>query len=648
VARKKADKSGYWPKEAQVKSPIGFNDSIKSLPVLVIAFISIFAASYLFYSHTIGYDLVYCDDNILILDNQKFNSDPDNIQKAFEKTIGTSYYRPLLSISFILDNQSGGIDTSVYRQTNVLLHSIASALIFAFLIIAGFELIPAILFSLFVALHPILTPSASWISARNDSMIAVFILLSFIFLLIYYKSKSWAAIPALIFHILAFQMSLFTKEVAIMLPFIAILIPLYMFKEKLFSTKNIALYSGWFISGLIWFLMRKTAVDKIQSPDEFGISAFIDNAPSVLAFIGKIFLPIKMIALSNYELLSILAGAIFLASIVSLIVIRKIYNWRVLFGALWFLLFLLPTFFVRIMMVDDFFDYAEHRIFLPIIGLLVIVYEIIRSYKVDFRKTVSISVFSVIIVVFAIRSWFYTETFTDRKAFWGHHIEVYPDKARGYLDMGKAYYSEQKYDSAAIVYRNGIDRNPDNNNFYIDITAVYIKLRQYDNAVAYGKKAVANEPQNALANYNLARAYLNLKQYNMALEPMKNAVRIRREPNWILDLGNVYFSLKDFENAIKTYNVVLAQFPNNALVFSNLGAAYASLKRFDDAEKYWKKAIVINPKSFDSYNNLIKLYIMLNRQADALEYKKGLEAAGGLLESGINTVPQTEAKAKSR
>ena len=65
---------------------------------------------------------------------------------------------------------------------------------------------------------------------------------------------------------------------------------------------------------------------------------------------------------------------------------------KVYFGFLWFLLLVFPTLLIRIIYVEDFFDYAEHRAYLVMIGLIIVILEILRANKVNFKKPIALSI----------------------------------------------------------------------------------------------------------------------------------------------------------------------------------------------------------------------------------------------------------------
>jgi len=630
----------------------------------------ILAAGYFLYGPALDYDLVYCDDNIFIQEFYQLNKNPENIKEVFNKTMGTSYYRPILNVSIILDTQWSldkqfpgqdpnmveprNITPEIFHATNLFLHLLASTLVFIFLLKLSYNAVTSFLFSMIVVVHPLLTPAASWISGRNDSLITVFILLSFIAMIFYFERKGFWKFIAYILHILFFAVSLFTKEIAAFFPFIVFA---YLFLiahrkpsydklktgdkiKRVLNSEYIFLIFGQLVVGMIWFFMRLKAIEGIQNPDTIGLVAIPDNALSVPSLVGKFFLPIKMIALSSYEWFTIATGFAFMTIItVLLFKLKDLDKQKAWFGLIWFGLLLFPTLLIRIVYVEDFFDYAEHRAYLVMIGLIIFILESLKSYKIEFKKPIAIAIMVSIIFVFGYKSYGYRDEFKNRKTFWSHMVEMYPYKSRGYLDLGKAYLVEDSLDKAEQLYHKGIERNPDNRNLYIDLAAVYLKKLDFPKAEQYAKKALSIEPNNVIAFYNLGKAYLAQGRLEDAKQSFLSACKSPKYPDWYKDLGDVYYRLNDLPMAIQAYTRAVNGNPRNYFAYNNMGLAYANLGKFPEATQSWNNAIAANPKMYEAYFNLIRVAILVDKDlAKAQRIVTILKQQGGTVPSDIATV----------
>lgn len=593
--------------------------------------------SFFLYYNTIDYEMVYCDDNIFVMDFQDFNKDIDRIWESFDRTFGTSYYRPILGMSFVIDAnigielglEGGHLNPKPFQFANNIYHVIGSILVFIFLVQLRYNIIAVFFFSMIFAVHPILTPAVSWISGRNDSLITIFILLSFMTNIAYYRSKQpISKYSILILHLFFFAMALFTKEIATMYTLLVVGYNLF-FREGIldrangkyrfniknfFSKENLILAGGWVVVAIIWNRLRTAAFEGISNPDEIGISAFIKNLPTPFAMIGKIFLPVKMIALSTFEMFSIISGAIIIITLIALAFkIKEVRKRHILFGLVWFLIFLGPTLFIRILNVDDFFDYAEHRAYLIMVGIFVIVLELMQGLKVNYSKPITIAGLTAVVLIFGWKSYNYKFEFDGRKNFWSHMTEIYPFKARGYLDLGKAYLVEGQLNEADSLYQLGIERNPDNTNFYIDLSVVKIQKKEFAEAEKFARKAVElseadgrNSNGDKLAYTYLGTALLTQNKFQEAMPHLQKAVQLSGGKDW--DVLHKYavclHNTGNVREAINYYSAALRINSQDFQTMTNYGAAL-SADGNGDAEKILRHAVTLNPGAEVSYVNLL-------------------------------------------
>ena len=142
---------------------------------------------FLTYIWTIFFSFIYFDDQELILNNLFFLKNLGNIPAAFVtdafRILHTSaaYYRPLLTISLMMDAQLSGSSPFFYHLTNVVIHIVTSCVVFIFLQKIKIKREISFLFSIIFTVHPLLSQTVAWIIARDDSLLALFSLLSFIF-----------------------------------------------------------------------------------------------------------------------------------------------------------------------------------------------------------------------------------------------------------------------------------------------------------------------------------------------------------------------------------------------------------------------------------------------------------------------------------
>ncbi len=565
------------------------------------------------YANSIGFDYTYADDDWLIKDNYEYNSDLSNMGNCFSRILGSSYYRPLLVITFILEAQIGGTDIVYYHITNLLLHLCGSLLVFFVLRKMGYTDLIAFFFGLFFAVHPILTPAAVWISGRNDSLLTVFLLLTFLFWLKFYEEKRGKQWLFYGLNLLFYAMALFSKEVGIIFSIIALAYFLLFIKEDFFNKKNIALIIGWGIISIVWFILRQSTLSQLESQDTIGLEALIKNIPTFAAIFGKIFLPVKMNALSNFEPFSVYSGVVALAGMIAIILIsRKADKKRILFGAAWYLLFLLPSLMVRIKYVDDFFDYAEHRAYLPLLGLIIIFIELLKSYNIDFKSNIQKIIGGAVLLLLLVRSFLYSGVYSDRFDYWTYFVQMYPEKSRGYYYLGRSYIAADDIPSAERLFQKGVKLDIKNYKMLVDLATVYAKQENYIKAAEYARRAIAIEPNEPTALFYIGKSLNEQKHFSEAVPILKKAIRYRGKdvlPHWYVELGISYYELHQSEEAVKQYLIALPKMKDDPMVYSNLGAALFEVGKPAEAEKYLLKGIELAPKDPENMLNIVFFYV---------------------------------------
>ncbi len=121
-------------------------------------------------------------------------------------------------------------------------------------------------------------------------------------------------------------------------------------------------------------------------------------------------------------------------------------------------------------------------------------------------------------------------------------------------------------------------------------------------------------------------AAMAVKQYKdlLAAYPRSNAAVFAS-----YRLGNLYFKVNRYDEAIGFYNQYLEKASNDSdlttLVLSALGASYESKKDLKKALEYYEKAIITpadNGFVAMNYQNAARIYEEMNNKAKALDYYK--------------------------
>src|SRR5881398_2060989 len=124
------------------------------------------------------------DDNEILKQHYFIIGDISKIKLAFttDAFLGTNgtFYRPLQTVSFMLDALVGGPKPFIYHLTNLLLHIVGSLCVFWLLLTLRYQRLLSLLLALVFALHPMFVPMVAWVPTRGDLLLTIFFIVSFI------------------------------------------------------------------------------------------------------------------------------------------------------------------------------------------------------------------------------------------------------------------------------------------------------------------------------------------------------------------------------------------------------------------------------------------------------------------------------------
>lgn len=201
--------------------------------------------------------------------------------------------------------------------------------------------------------------------------------------------------------------------------------------------------------------------------------------------------------------------------------------------------------------------------------------------------------------------------------------------------------------------------------FFYMIGVLYLALEQYDNTLKSWKKAASILPDYPRIHYDLGMIYYQLGDQQNAVKELSRAVQGFRfpseKPNQVKALkamGSVFMSQNNLlaahnaysralaldpknkdikmelaviltkrgqvDNAIREFETLLYQDPDNLKLLTHLGVAYFEAKRYSESERYLNRALQKAKKgsaeSIQAHNYLAKSYYRLKQPQKAIEH----------------------------
>ena len=176
-----------------------------------------------------------------------------------------------------------------------------------------------------------------------------------------------------------------------------------------------------------------------------------------------------------------------------------------------------------------------------------------------------------------------------------------PPDPRIQLELGKAYYTIQKYDKAAEKLNPLLTQQPDN-----AIVCFWMGMLQKDQnktqeAIKYLKKATDLDPKYYNAHIMLAQIYAQAGN-TTALNYYNKAVAIDSTKTEAL-YGKAMFLQQNnnTKQAIAAYQKLIEQDPQNQDAFYNLGYIYYNQNDYKKAKEHFELATKMNPVFAKAY-----------------------------------------------
>ncbi len=469
-------------------------------------YLVIIVLGFLLYSQILFFDLTYLDDNTLIIDNQDIISDIKNLPLIFSSDAffsGTNfYYRPILNLSFMLDTVLAGDIYFVYFLVNILLHLATAIMVFLILQKINIRKSASFLLSLVFLMHPAISQAVAWLPGRNDSLLAIFAIPAIWFLILFNEKPK---LRFLLLYTLFFFLALLTKETSVFLPVLAVAYFLTIGRRQAAgkSEKFLVLLMSFF-AGVIWYLMRNLAFGSENISMVDALQSIGSNLLNAIVLMGKIMLPINLSVLPVPADSSLWwAAAAFSLTIIAFFKSREI-NWlRWFFGLSWLLIFLLPPF-----VISASAPYIlEHRLYLPIVGFLIMASELSFIKKLDFtRKKVKIIVFGVLIVL-ALITFFHSHQFKNRLVFWESAVKDSPHSVLAQKNMGAMYYLDGRLKEAEKHYLEALRLEPSEPMVNNNLGLIYVGQGDEEMAEKFFLKELSLYPDYDKALFNLGFLY---------------------------------------------------------------------------------------------------------------------------------------------
>ena len=373
--------------------------------------------------------------------------------------------RPLLMASFWVNYRLAEMEPYTYHLFNLLFHWLSGLLVF--LVVGRLlertgagatqrHLLAAFAAGVFL-LHPVQTESVAYVASRSEALsVLCFFGALVLFLFRRREAVSW---PVAAGVLLLFGAAVSTKEHTAVLPALLLLTDFYFNPGFSFQgiRRNWRLYAPIAVAGAlalwsVWKLLRTADTAGFTVREFTWCDYFFTQCRVVWTYLRLFLLPYGQTI--DYDLpvsrgLLEHGAAFGLAGLLALVAAAFLLRRRYplgSYGLFAFLLLVAPT--SSIVPIAD--PIAEHRMYLPLLGLLLVAVDFLRRWRVP-PVYLTVALAGLLVVAGALAY--------QRNKVWGSDIELWQDavaksprKSRAHFQLGFAYFKVGRCDAAARHY----------------------------------------------------------------------------------------------------------------------------------------------------------------------------------------------------
>lgn len=205
------------------------------------------------------------------------------------------------------------------------------------------------------------------------------------------------------------------------------------------------------------------------------------------------------------------------------------------FGLIWFSLFLLLAF-IR-PNTEIVADFIEHRVYLPMIGFIVLLLEIDFIKNLDFRKKSNLTAIILLLLSLSLINFNHSKNFRDRLSFWKNAAQNSPHSPLAHRNLGAMYYLDGLPDKAEIEYRRSLELNPYERMAHNNLGLIYANKNMLKEAEAEYRMEIRINPRYDTVYFNFGLLYFKQRKFKEAESMWKKTLELN--PDYIDAYSNL-------------------------------------------------------------------------------------------------------------
>lgn len=229
---------------------------------------------------------------------------------------------------------------------------------------------------------------------------------------------------------------------------------------------------------------------------------------------------------------------------------------------------------------------------------------------------------------------FETKNYEKAVEFLEKAVDADADNTLAHVNLALSYQELKKNDAALAQYEVVFKQKPELYSMRFDYGNLLADMGKNESAIASYKIYIAHYPEDARAYQNIGVAYRRVNDIDNAIKNYAKALELQKDKRDIAlvsDLAECYHIKKDYVNALKCYDEVLAKNPDDYDTKYNKALVLHAQKNYKDAISLYNE-LLEKKDNANIQNNLISAYVA---QGDVYKSEKNYTLATEMYEKAI-------------
>jgi len=574
------------------------------------------------------------DDELLVVENSHIRNSlylpamfTTDLFHRYDELVAT-HYRPMQTISYMLDYTLWGLNPLGYHLTNILLHLVCALLVWGLVEkLSGVRWLALVVAALF-AVHPVNTNAVAYVAGRADPMAFAFMLGALLLYIEYWtrpERSPLARAGLFAASMVCFAGALFSRENALLLPLLVLAYCVTLGAPLKDKWSNGFLATASFAVIAVLFATWRSVVLDIQGKPldvDWPMSLRLRVQTvfcSLATYLGLLVWPAHLQMQRPLMVDGPWTHVLTAIGLCAAAAIGTFARWArrssalALFGLCWFVITLLPL--TGALSLNA--SIAEHWLYVPSVGLYLAVGATIFQLRgrwpaLQHPVAVRIAAAVCVIAVAALSA-----RTVRRNQDWATPMSLHsqtrlaaPNSAGVRCNLGRAYVDAGQVDKAIEELLAAERLAPRYTRVKSNLAAYYLASGNINEALRKAEEATRLDPANTGALLQLATICEQQGRLGEARRHYIHAVATTTDIQPRLHYSKFLLKQRDFKAALNMANEMYALEPGNADVFNLLGAVLSEIHQYDKAEEAFQMARALDRHCSDADVNLGRLAIV--------------------------------------